>query len=1325
MTGCRKDDDFGTVDLVAVIDDSHTSNAKVYIDESYHACWQKGDEVKINGTSYPVSVDISDGYNQAKIIGVATAQYSYSAGYPADNWGDDLYDGATYATVTIPNTQIYETEHIYSDGSGESKQKIVAPMAAYCAAGSNTLLFHNVASVIKATFTNSSDVDLELHYITVTGASFNLAGTATVNNLNSTTPSMEAPSEGCKDITLDLSATHPTIGSGKDTTVYLVSAPFAAQRLTARVLAKDADYGEEGHTSKYYTLKATTTESTYSLGRNDMASVSFEIDECECVSSTGKCDYAFWGCGTEENPFIIASKDDLVTFRDIVDYVSPYNTAAYQSTYNTASRHYRQITDIILNESGWGGHNTSANLPIGIQYSSGSSYYTQPFQANYDGGGHSVKMNTSLTSTHGASIPVALFGVVGDPSGSTTNYIKNLNITGSVQGTGKVRDYAGLVGYIIGNTNIINCANKATVANNHANNAGGVVGGLCAMVGYINQQKSSSTFDGAGTVTFQNCVNYGAVSNASSKTDHATSPSGRQQFNGTGGILGDLAKGTSCTFQDCSNEGSVSTSSSQYIGGIIGVSYNDLTPTFVGINSNKGSVSATGKTCAGGIMGFSKNSFTISATLRNEGSVSGAANIGGIIGYTSSAVTINANMENTSDASVSGTSTNIGGFIGYANTAPVLSAGVSIVNNGTVSSTTGYVGGVIGFVNDACGFNGTLTNRGTVSAAYVVGGICGRCLAATVSSSATIKNFGRVESSASTSCSTSSSVNRSNVSATGGIIGLCTKFTNNGSIENGAKAVVRNTGSKHDVGGIVGLCSSLKGQTGDGSFICNASSTIVTNQDSVFGANYIGGIVGCVRGPFKIKSGASVSNSGKVRGAENVGGIAGYSYDVDSIFGTATNSGTVIASNYSGGIVGYASNSFYMSGSVSNSAPIIGSYGGGIIGEAYSTVNLAGTASNTGAISGGGKNGGIIGYGNKKFVAGNSPSNTAPVVSTGNYSGGICGWMCDTVIVSGATNSGRVTSSSYNTGGIVAYSGKYIKLTNCTNTGDSVRGTYNTGGMVGNSVVSGSALIQCKNTAIVHGTYSVGGMIGSGRCSTMKRCINTGNISADGSNTSTGLGGLMGNLGTSSILTIDSCKNEGNIDYDNSNTSVYVGGLVGYTGSQINVQNSCNRGNVTVSNKCYAVAGLVGQFRAGSSEIVNCYCSGNVKNTKGTYVGGLATIYNYNLAKVNNCYYGGTLTKGSSTNYGDMAGCYSSYKIETNTNTYTISSSKMTNRTTNLTYSSAVYQFSSTGPDYTTTNNNSTLLNALKATTPSGYSDWTQTGSAMPHLSWEDESWAQ
>lgn len=263
------------------------------------------------------------------------------------------------------------------------------------------------------------------------------------------------------------------------------------------------------------------------------ATCTIEVDE------NGNFKPAFEGEGTEENPYLIASADDLVLLSSYMQ----------RSDYFQGRRAcYRLTQDVDLSQK-------KDFEPIGSA--------TYPFRGRFDGAGHTItlgieRLNEQLISV-AAVKDTALFGYVAGNSAQRA-VIENLVLDGSVKATNALYT-AALVGrcdYL----DISNCRNNASVTG--STYTGGLVGYASAVLDIYNGDTTL-----IGSTTIERSCNYGSIS-AYPRHD------GNQTNKYVGGIAGyfrgasvtDGSKGVSQLI-DCYNAGTVS-SSDDCIGGLIG-----------------------------------------------------------------------------------------------------------------------------------------------------------------------------------------------------------------------------------------------------------------------------------------------------------------------------------------------------------------------------------------------------------------------------------------------------------------------------------------------------------------------------------------------------------------------------------------------------------------------------------------------------------------------------------------------------------------------------------------------------------------------------------
>lgn len=244
------------------------------------------------------------------------------------------------------------------------------------------------------------------------------------------------------------------------------------------------------------------------------------------------------------------------------------------------------------------------------------------------------------------------------------------------------------------------------------------------------------------------------------------------------------------------------------------------------------------------------------------------------------------------------------------------------------------------------------------------------------------------------------------------------------------------------------------------------------------------------------------------------------------------------------------------------------------------------------------------------------------------------------IVLRGCYNTGNIESVATTTsksngavGGISVLTLPGLVIDNCYNTGDIINNNPKQAYSAGIAAYYKSAgtvtepvvISNCHNTGYISNVYNFsGGIIGyvSGY-TTIENCYNTGDVMAV-----LGAGGIAGNLGmgTSKIL---SCRNSGEVQVSDSR----AGGIVGQcTSAGAEVTDCFNTGNITnlattvVLNKNnYATKGYGagGIAGEGGSTMTRCYNLGEIRGIAN--VGGLSGRPSKNSTKLYNCYNAGAI----------------------------------------------------------------------------------------------------
>ena len=738
------------------------------------------------------------------------------------------------------------------------------------------------------------------------------------------------------------------------------------------------------------------------------------------------------GNGTKDNPYQIATADDLLEFAKLVNGGKTDADAVLTA-------------DIDLSEI-CGEEFDSSWTPIG------NSSINQ-YRGTFDGAGHTISglyiKNTSSDTdyqglfgyvsgsgeieylTVSGSVSVTGGNSVGGVVGSNSGTVENCYNTGTVTGTG-TDDYVGGVGGVVGYNGgpVENCYNTGKVTGSAASsNVGGVVGRNdgtvknCYNTGAVSGGVDVGGVVGYNSGTVENCYNTGAVSGGedvggvvgdssggSSASTSVTNCYNTGTVTGNSFVGGVVGYNISSTVKNCYNTGAVN-SSGKWVGGVVGDN-DDASVTncyFLKGTAEKGIGSDTSEPDETAVddlnelcQKFASDPWTISDTLKrpvlkdnheDDGSKDHPYEIFTATQLKTFRDLVNGEGDQAADTDAHAKLMN---NIYLSSVCSAEEGSWAPIGNSESTAYTGNFNGqnfkISGLYikntssdNDYQGLFGFVGRSGKVQNLSVSGSVSGDISGGVVGGNGgTVKN-----------CYNTGNISGNN---SGGVVGY-----NGGTVEN-----------CHNIGDVSGPVTGTDNYVGG---VVGGNSGSVTNcyniGDVSYGA-YTGGVVGW-------------NDSGTVKNCYNTGSV------------TVTGSDGRV-----GGVVGYNSSTVencYNTGTVSGS----GGHVGGVVGDNRGTVK---NCYNTGEVSG--------------------PDSGNSVISN---VGGVVGYISSSSTVENCYNTGNVSVKSSdisNVGGVVGYNDSSSTVENCYNTGNvsvtssdisSVSGDWYVGGVVGYN--DGDSVANC------------------------------------------------------------------------------------------------------------------------------------------------------------------------------------------------------------------------------------------------------------------------
>ena len=397
------------------------------------------------------------------------------------------------------------------------------------------------------------------------------------------------------------------------------------------------------------------------------------------------------GTGTEQDPYIISSSEDMGVFSKVVNY----SGSTYSSFFSSAS--YKLANDVRLDT-------------VDVTWPAVGS--VSAFTGTLDGNGNMIYY------IYGSQ------GLFKEINGAT---IKNLTIKGlKISATSTSSKVGGLAGNIV-NSTISNCSIYVDI-NSNAELVGGLAGCVemcsisnCSIYGEINNTSNNSNNQPmtGGIAGGSNYSNYNGCYSFINQTVVGASPN-------VGGIIGYSTENDS--LYACANYGVIDTNSTNYnniqqgVGGIIGYIYDSLT-----INHciNYGNISDIDG-FVGGLVGNCYNGSSSISNSLNYGNISRKTNsqdgyIGGIVGLmiASDSFITNTNNLGTIYVNNNNSSVDVGGLVGLLKNATISNSyslgNFELKNMGN----SGNFGSIFGENNGAtivenCGYNNTIKVDGKI-----------------------------------------------------------------------------------------------------------------------------------------------------------------------------------------------------------------------------------------------------------------------------------------------------------------------------------------------------------------------------------------------------------------------------------------------------------------------------------------------------------------------------------------------------------------------------------------------------------------------------------
>lgn len=366
--GCKKESEGITLGASIANDDNLT---KVHLSSSDQPLWDNGDPVWVNGDDTRTISDITDGTN-AKIKGVTTSS-SYLAIYPADMAAGT----ASNASIVIRPDQTYE--------SG----KIKFPMVAY--SNNKHLFFYNLCSLVKVSVSNnlSNNTSITLKKISVRSSVNLLCGTMALTVNNNGTVTAGTPTNGGKEVELDLGSGVSVANGNTSQDFYIAVAPFASEKnITITITTTDNKIFSRTRTISSLAIN-TIASANLNLASTDKLDPigAATVGTLKVISAPGNLQYKnpTWEFGEFR---FAAHQYDFIGSSSVTGTVSGSDNIIYAkaNTSHTFATNNNGTGDKWIDLFGWG--------------TSGANNWASGGEANTERSGHYVRLGCYANTTN-------------------------------------------------------------------------------------------------------------------------------------------------------------------------------------------------------------------------------------------------------------------------------------------------------------------------------------------------------------------------------------------------------------------------------------------------------------------------------------------------------------------------------------------------------------------------------------------------------------------------------------------------------------------------------------------------------------------------------------------------------------------------------------------------------------------------------------------------------------------------------------------------------------------------------------------------------------